>query len=128
VPLFGWLLSWPLGRWVDQNPLQQPFPWLGRSVLFLSVVWVISRVLSFLVARTSTGSVTTASWMVFALLALGLAWLLPIAGYLAVLPLLGFMLGVVMDAFRWKDPPRLLFASLGGFLAALYLGFYFFFQ
>jgi hypothetical protein len=42
--------------------------------------------------------------------------------------LLGFTLGLVLDAFRWKEQPRLLFASVGGLLAAVYLGFYFFFQ
>lgn len=128
LPLSGWLLSWPLGRWVDLNPLEHPYPWLGRSVLFLAAMWVISRILKFLSTRSSTGSVMAATWCVFSLLALALAYMLPIAGYLAVLPLLGFVLGLFMDGFRWKEQPRLLFASLGGFLAALYLGLYFFFQ
>ncbi|HLF31122.1 MAG TPA: M28 family peptidase [Xanthomonadales bacterium] len=127
-PLAGWLLSWPMGRWVDSHPLEHPFPWLGRTVLLLAAVWIVCGVLRFIASRSSTGSVMTACWGVFALLAMGLALYLPVASYLAVLPLLGFVLGIALDGFRWKESPRLVFAALFGFLAALYIGLYFFFQ
>ena len=128
LPAAGWLLSWPLGRWVDMNPLQHPVPWLGRSALIIATILILSLVLRSLAMRASVGSVMTACWAVFALLALGLAYAIPVAGFIAVLPLLGFVLGLIPDGFRWKEEPRLVFSSLFGFLAATYVGLYFFFQ
>jgi hypothetical protein len=128
LPAAGWLLSYPLGHWVDMSPLQHPYSWLGRMTLFLAAIWVLARVLRFLAPRASTGSVMLTCWALFAVMALALAYVLPIAGYIAVLPLLGFSLALLLDAFRLKKPPRLAFAGLFGFLAAAYVGFYFFFQ
>ncbi len=128
LPACGWLLSWPLGRWVDAPPLEPPFPWGGRASLLLAAVWSIFAVLKFLAPRVSTGSVATGCWGLFVLLGLVLANAMPGAGFLAALPLLGFTLGLVLDGLRWKKTPRLLFSSMAGFLAAAYLGFYFFFQ
>jgi hypothetical protein len=128
LPACGWLLSWPLGRWVDAPPLEHPFPWGGRAALLLAAVWSIFAVLKFLAPRVSTGSVTTGCWVLFVLLGLVLANAMPGAGFLAVLPLLGFTLGLILDSLRWKKNPRLLFSSVAGFLAATYLGIYFFFQ
>jgi hypothetical protein len=128
LPVAGWVLSYPLGRWVDMSPLQHPFSWLGRLTLFAAAIWVLARTLRFLAPRASTGSVMLTCWALFALLAVVLGYVLPIAGYIAVLPLLGFSLGLPLDAFRWKKPPRLAFAALFGFFAAAYVGFYFFFQ
>jgi hypothetical protein len=67
-------------------------------------------------------------WSLYGGMALVLAFAMPIAGYIAVLPLLGFSLGLPLDGFRWKKPPRLAFAALFGFLAAVYVGLYFYFQ
>jgi len=128
LPVAGWLLSFPLGHWVDMGPLQHPFSWLGRLTLFFAAIWVLGRVLRFLAPHASTGSVMLACWSLFAVMALVLAYALPIAGYIAVLPLLGFSLGLLLDGFRWSKQPRLAFAGLFGFLAAVYVGFYFFFQ
>jgi len=128
VPATGWLLSWPLGHWVDQNPLEHPHPWLGRATLLLAIVWLIVRLLAFLAPRTSTGSLTAACWCFFVLLALVLSYALPAALLLALLPMLGFCLGMLFDATRWKKSPRLLFAGLFGFVAAAYLGIYYFYH
>ncbi len=128
LPAAGWLLSYPLGRWVDMSPLQHPFAWLGRLALFVATLWVLDRVLRFVAPRASTGSVMLTCWILFAGMALALANALPIAVYIAVLPLLGFSLGLPLDGFRWKKQPRLAFATFFGFLAAIYVGFYFFFQ
>jgi len=128
LPAAGWLLSYPLGHWVDMSPLQHPFSWLGRLTLFFAAIWVLGRVLRFLAPHASTGSVMLTCWSLFAALALALAYALPIAGYIAVLPLLGFSLGLLLDGFRWSKQPRLAFAALFGFLAAVYVGIYFFFQ
>jgi len=128
LPAVGWLLSWPLGRWVDQNPLEHPYPWLGRATLLLAVVWLLNQVITFLAPRASTGSVMTTCWGFFVLLAMVLTYALPAAAYLAVLPMLGFCLGLPLDGMRWKSSPRLLFSGLFGFLAATYLGLYFFYH
>ena len=128
LPALGWALSWPLGQWVDAGPLEHPFPWVGQAVLLLAVLWALSAVLVFLAPRVTTASAMATSWGVFVALSLVLAYKLPVAGYLGVLPLLAFTLGLLFDGFRWKEQPRLLFSSLLGYLAAAYLGFYFFFQ
>ena len=125
--LAGYVVSWPLGRWVDMHPLQHAFPWLGRSALLLVSVWVVFEVLRWLAPRASLGSVTFTCWGLFLILGLTLANKLPAASVMVVLPLLAFWLGLVLDAFRWKKPPRLLFATLGGFLGAAYIGLYGFF-
>ncbi len=128
LPACGWLLSWPLGRWVDLPPLEHPFPWGGRVALLLAALWAIFMVLKLLAPRVSNGSIIAGCWGLYVLLGLVLANAMPGAGFLAILPLLGFSLGLVVDGLRWKKTPRLLFSSLCGFLAAAYLGFYFFFQ
>ncbi len=128
LPAAGWLLSWPLGRWVDMHALQHPYPWLARATLLAAALWLIFRVLKMLAPRASTGSVMSTCWVLFALSALALAYSLPSASFIAVLPLLGFTLGLLLDGFRWKKHPRLSFAGLFGFLAAAYLGFYLFFM
>lgn len=128
LPAAGWLLSWPLGRWVDMHPLEHPYPWLGRLTLLTATLWLVIHTAKFLSARASTGSVMAACWGLDVLLAVALAYYLPVAGYVAVLPLLGFGLGLILDGFRWKKSPRLSFAGLLGLLAAAYLGFYYFFQ
>jgi len=125
--LAGYVVSWPLGRWVDMHPLEHAFPWLGRSALLLISVWVVFEVLRWLAPRATQGSVTFTCWGLFLILGLTLAQKLPSASVMVVLPLLGFTLGLVLDAFRWKKPPRLLFATLGGFLGAAYIGLYGFF-
>jgi len=127
LPAAGWLLSWPLGRWPDMHPLQHPFSWLGRATLLLATLWLISRTSAFLTPRASTGSVMGACWSLMILFAITLAYVMPVISYLAILPLLMFFLGLILDGFRWKKSPRLLFSSLFGFLAAAYLGFYYFF-
>jgi hypothetical protein len=128
LPVSGWLLSWPLAHWAESPQLEHAFPWVGRAALFLAVLWVTVRTLKFLSYRAFTPSIMLACWGLFIVLALSLAFMLPAAGYLGALPLLGFALGLILDAFRWKKLPRLLFSSLFGFLMAAYLGFYFFYQ
>ena len=125
--LAGYVVSWPLGRWIDMNPLEHAFPWLGRAALLLLPVWVIFEVLRWLAPRATLGTVTFTCWGLFLILGLTLARRLPAATVMAVVPLLGFTLGGFLDAFRWKKPPRLLFATLGGYLGALYIGLYGFF-
>lgn len=124
LPAAGWLLSWPLGRWPDLHGLDHPHPWVGRLVLLLAACWLVYRLAWWLAPRAATGHVMMASWGACALLALGLATTLPAASFVPLLPLVAFLLGLLPDAFRWRREPRVVFASLCGFLAALYVGFY----
>jgi len=128
VPAVGWLLSWPLGRWVDVNPVEHPYPWLGRLTLLMSVLWTLIRVLRFVARRASTGSVMATCWGFYVTLALVLAIVFPVASYLGLFPIAAFCAGLILDSLRWRRIPRLSFAGLFGFLAAAYLGVYYFFQ
>lgn len=123
-PVAGWLLSWPLGRWPDVHAIGHPYPWLGRAVLFLAALVLANRVAAWLTPRASVGAVMFTSWGLYVVLALGLATTLPAASWVPVLPLLVFMLGLALDGFRWRKEPRLVFSSLFGMAAALYVGFY----
>ncbi|MDZ4730078.1 MAG: M28 family peptidase [Xanthomonadales bacterium] len=124
----GWLLSWPLGHWPDLNRLGHPYPWLGRMALFLTAVLALRLILNGLCQRATTGSITLISWLVFAALAMGLSMQLTAASFIGVLPMLAFVVGAVLDGLLRKRYTQLLFARLFGFMAAVYLGCYFFFM
>ena len=124
----GWLLSWPMGHLPDLSSMGHPYPWLGRVCLFLAAALALCLLLNGLSHRTGTGSATLACWLVFAALAMVLSARLPAASFLGVLPMVGFMLGAVMDGMLWKRHTGLLFARLFGFIGAAYLGFYFLFS
>lgn len=128
IPAAGWALSFPLGRWPDIHAIGHPYPWPGRIALWLTVCCLVLLTGRFITARASTGSVTMACWSLYAVFALGLVAWMPSASFLAILPLLGFLLGMMLDGLRWNRPPRLVFARLLGFLAAAYLGFYGYFM
>lgn len=123
----GWLISWPLGRWPDLNLMGHPYPWLGRVGLFFTAALALRLLLNGLSQRATTGSVSLACWLFFAVLAMILSVKLPAASFLGVLPMVGFGLGAAIDGILWKRHTRLLFARLFGFMAAAYLGFYFLF-
>lgn len=124
----GWLLSWPLGHWPDLNLMGHPYPWLGRVCLFFTAALALRLLLTGLSHRATTGSVSLACWLVFAAMAMILSARLPAASFLGVLPMVGFVLGAVIDGILWKRHTRLLFARLFGFIGAAYLGFYFLFN
>jgi hypothetical protein len=130
VPLLlalAWLVSWPLGQWPDSNPMGHPYPWLGRLGLFLTALLALRLLFNSLSHRATTGSVTLVSWLFFAGLAMILSFRLPAASFLGIVPLVAFALGAVLDGIFRKRHPQLLFARLFGFLAATYLGWYFFY-
>ncbi len=124
----GWLLSWPLGHWPDLNRMGHPYPWLGRIALFLTAGLSLRLLLNGLCQRATAGSVSLVCWLFFAALALLLSVKLPAASLLGILPMVAFMLGAVIDGFLWKRHTQLLFARLFGFIAAAYLGFYFYYS
>jgi hypothetical protein len=130
VPLLlglAWLVSWPLGHWPDSNSMAHPYPWLGRLGLLLTALLALCLLLNGLRQRATAGSVTLVCWLFFAGLAMFSSYQLPAASFLGIVPLVAFALGSVVDGVMRKRHTQLLFARLFGFLAAAYLGCYFFF-
>lgn len=123
----GWLVSWPLGQWPDLNRMGHPYPWLGRLCLLLTALLALRLVLNSFIQRAATGSITLVCWLFFAGLALLLSYRLPAASFLGIVPLVAFALGAIVDGMLRKHRPQLLFARLAGFLAAAYVGWYFFY-
>jgi hypothetical protein len=123
----GWLLSWPLGHWPDLNRMGHPYPWLGRVALLMAAVLALRLILNTLCQRATTGSITLVTWLIFAALAMGLSTQFPAASFIGVVPMVAFVAGAVLDGVLRKRYTQLLFARLFGFLAATYLGCYFFY-
>lgn len=127
IALGAYLLSWPLGRWPDLHVLEHPYPWAGRIAVFLVV-----GLAGYTTLKVFSGRVSACAWMVLAwglvfLFAMVLSNKLPAASHLALIPLAMFALGSVVDLFRKKSPAPLLFASVSGFTAAVFISLNHFF-
>jgi hypothetical protein len=127
IPAAGYLLSWPLGQWLDMNPLEHPMPWPGRVALFIGAGLVL-----FTTIKIFSGRVSACAWMIiawFLVFAFGifLTRRLPTAAHVALIPLAAFALGSVVDLFRKKSPAPLLVASIAGFAAAAFISWHHFF-
>lgn len=123
----GYLLAWPLGHWPDLHPLEHPHPWAGRIALFLMVGLAAYSTLKIFSGRVSACAWMIIAWAAFFGLAMILTSKLPAASHIAVLPLVVFALGSIIDLFRKKSPAPLLVASISGFAAAVFISFYHFF-
>lgn len=128
IVLSAYLLSWPLGRWPELHPLEHPYPWAGRSALFLA-----AGLAGYITLKLFSGRVSACAWMIIAwavIFALGIVLTnkLPAASHIAAVPLAMFALGSVIDLFRKKSPAPLLMASILGFTAATYISLYHFFM
>ncbi len=126
--LGGYLLSWPLGHWPDLHPLEHPFPWPGRLALFLMLGLVIYTCLKLFSGRVSACSWMIIAWALIFVLGIVLTNKLPTAAHIALLPLVMFALGSVVDLFRKKSPAPLLVASILGFASATFISLYHFFM
>ena len=123
----GYLLSFPLGRWLDVHPLEHPLPWAARMVLFTWFALVL-----YLLLKLFSGKVSACAWMIMAwslifVLALYLANYHPSIAHIALLPLAMFAIGSVVDIFRKKSPAPLLFASVLGFATTAFISLQHFF-
>ena len=123
----AWLLNWPLGHFVETNPIEHPSPWVARATLFLLcflALWVGGKLFAH---RITFGEGLLASWIGFSALAFLLDFNLPAASFVALLPLTAFFIGMLVDIFRLRSGTGLLFAGLFGFWMAAYLAIYFFY-
>lgn len=119
LPLSGWLLSWPLGRWPGAHPLDHPYPWPGRIALIAMSLLVVLAIARWSGSRAGMRATLCVSWMLLGLLALALAFLMPGAAFLPLAPLIAFI--VFVAATR-----TLLVAQIAGFVIAAWSGLYLF--
>lgn len=127
LPLAGFLLSWPLGHWVDMHPLEHPYPWPGRVALLIAAALVGYVTLKLFSGRVSACAWMILAWLVLFVFAMVLTRKLPTASHIALVPLAAFALGSLIDLFRRKSSAPLLASSLAGFAAASYIAWYHFF-
>jgi hypothetical protein len=122
----GWLLSFPLGRWLDQHPLEHPWPWAARGVLLLYAALVVYSALKLFSGRVSACAWMILAWFGIFVLAMVLASRLPGIAHIGLIPLALFALGSVVDLVRKKSPAPLLVASVAGFTGAAFISLHHF--
>ncbi|MDT8319630.1 MAG: M28 family peptidase [Xanthomonadales bacterium] len=128
IPLSGYLLSWPLGRWPELHPLGHPYPWVARLTLFAALALCLFTTLRLFLGRVSACAWMMLGWGLLVGLAITTATRLPSASHIVLLPLVLFATGSVVDLLRRKSPAPLLVASLLGFAGAALISFYHFFM
>jgi hypothetical protein len=123
--LAGWLLSWPLGRWPGIHALDHANPGPGNVALFTASVLLTLLCAALARRRVDGNAFLFASWTVYAFLACLLAWLLPGAAYMTLLPTVVFAVGAVAERLlRRRAVP--LFAAWAGLGVAAYMAVYHF--
>jgi len=122
----GYLLSFPLGRWLDVHPLEHPYPWAGRLVLLLYAALVVHAGLKLFSGRVSACAWMVLAWFLMFASAMVLASRQPSIAHIGLIPLAAFALGSLIDAVRKTSPAPLLVASLAGFAAAAFISFHHF--
>src|SRR5690606_30909494 len=101
--VLGWLLSWPLGHWPDVHPLDHPYPWPARIALLAAAMLAALVSGSAIGRRAGVGALSSSVGIVFALLSIASAVLLPGATYLLLLPVLTYCVVGVIEAFTRRD-------------------------
>ncbi|MCF6275309.1 MAG: M20/M25/M40 family metallo-hydrolase [Robiginitomaculum sp.] len=126
TPALGWLLSFPLGRWPQLFYLDHPYPWFGRlSLLFAAGLasWAVVKLFGRYKAISYNALASTVG-ILFAVLALAVAIIMPGASYIFLVPALAMTIGVIVDISRKHE--RYIWAAHLGLLAACYMAFYHF--
>ena len=123
----GYLLSFPLGHWLDLHPLEHPLPWAARMVLFLWFALVLYLLLKLFSGRVSACAWMIMAWFLIFVLAMVLASRYPSVAHIGLLPLAMFAIGSIADLFRKKSPAPLLVASVLGFATTAFISFQHFF-
>jgi len=124
VPLTGWLLSWPLGRWPDVHPLDHPYPWPGRIALLAASLLAVLVSARWVGRRAGVAATMSVTWSVLAILSLALAIWVPGAAFMLLLPVLAYALVGITGLLRSRDLPWL--AAAAGFAVAVWSGLYHF--
>lgn len=122
----GWMLSFPLGRWVDLFYLDHPTPWPGRLALLGGAglaVWLVVRFVP-LAKKTSFNTLVGISGMTLALLSLLLSIIISGASYMFLVPSLAIALGLMIDVLRKSE--RFTIAAWLGLIACTYMALYHF--
>ncbi|MBV6422843.1 MAG: hypothetical protein NAOJABEB_00629 [Steroidobacteraceae bacterium] len=129
VVSFGWLLSWPLGKWPGVHPLDHPHPWPGRIALIAASVLAPLVVVALLARRVTVGAMSSVVWVVMGLLALAVSLTVPGASFVFIVPLLVYGVLAVIEAFAMRSGHNLTWvAAPAAFVAASYLALYHFLQ
>ena len=128
IVLGGYLFSFPLGHWPDIHPIEHPYPWTGRMVLFGVVLLSLYTTIKLFVGKVSPCAMTMLSWGLIFVAGMVLASKMPTAGHLTLIPLAMFAIGSVIDIFRKKSPAPLLMAIILGFTGTAFISFYHFFM
>lgn len=128
LPLAGWLLSWPLGRWNEAHPLDHPHPWPGRVALIAASVLVVFAVARAVGRRAGARAMLMACWLLFGAMALLTAFLVAGAAFIFIAPSIAFVALALIEAMRApaaRTPlPRL--AAGAGFVVASWFALYLF--
>jgi hypothetical protein len=128
IVLGGFLFSFPLGHWPDLHPIEHPYPWVGRLVLFGVVLLSLYSTIKLFAAKVSPCAMMMLGWGLIFAAGMVLASKMPTAGHLTLVPLTLFAFGSVIDVFRKKSPAPLLMASVLGFTGTVFISFYHFFM
>jgi hypothetical protein len=122
----GRLLSYPLGTWPGVHPLDHPQPWPGRVALATAGILVPLIIAAFVARRVDSRALLLVSWVVLALLTLGVAVVVGGAAYPFLWPVLGVgIAGCVETLIRARSARSLRVTGLIGFALAAFFWLYF---
>jgi hypothetical protein len=119
---FGWLLSYPLGIWPGVHPLDHPQPWPGRVALVTTGMLVPLIVAVIAGGRVDTRVLLLVSWLVLAMLTVGVAVTIAGAAYPLLWPVFGVAIAGWIETLIRKGPARSLRVTgwIGFALAAFF--------
>lgn len=126
MPLAGWLLSWPLAHWPQAHPLDHPQPWPGRIALLAATLLAVCASARWFGRRAGTAATLAMCWIGLAVAALAVALLVPGAAFVALAPLLAFVVFALVHALRHRASRTSvpLLAVAAGFVVGAWAGLY----
>lgn len=115
---FGWLLSFPLGHWLDLYPLEHPYPWPSRLALFAASLIVVLYVAKWFLAKISHIINVFFIWANVAFGGVVLSFLISGISYIFLFPVLLFIAGLGVDFILQRGRDQ----KFGDFFWACHLG------
>ncbi len=123
------LISFPLGVWVDQYPLDHINPWPGKIAIWASIFLSVCMVSKLTRNTVDFNDQVLISWLLIGLVSLALAYFLSGASYIVLAPLAVFVVATIIDCWRsgfsFKDNDLLVSSHLG-FIVTIYMAVYHF--